>query len=739
METPLGHRGHERPVVPPPRPPSFVDLSVVEDVSDVTEAEVTNPVTISDDQTVTNFDELAHLIANTVTNATTAITTQDTDSSNKPTALPLSTKQSTVTFEATPPTTPPTATATTTHPSRSPIQTIEIDNEYSPNLNDDDDITVETRASNCTTSTNATSTSKKCAVKYLPLRKDNKFKYFNFMWPYPDADSLRQIKEVACAGTSGKTVEYCGFALEMGERGMPHYQGVFYVKNPRNVTGVYKLFDTKKTRPQMRDGVVVQPEKLVKNRANIIPVGAKADKNRKGAFVQVRGANPWNAYQYIMKGAMAHDDWKRHKADIAFGYGKDLNLVFEFGTRPTEETHADLFVDKRGTRTDVNANSDFMMRLDELVNQHFVLDESQVNIKDTLEEEFPEHWQRWPDWCMRQIDRRSRPHKEKPREERVMETLRQWQSDLLEYLENTKYDGRIVRIYWDPEGGCGKSRFKHHYRSLYPQWCVYLSPGAKKDLVSQYRNQSVGKNVKVFIMDCPRCKGEKGVGIPYDMIEQLLDGELWVSKYDSDLMTAKPPLVVMFMNHEPNYTKLSIDRIQLFKFPEIDDPNPLLDKDGNRMCVRMPVEYIKQRWREQKEIDDLQKNMKLNKLRAAPVFNHHVGPPSNSSNTEEHNRFVTQEKEKYFLDRDTRNSTDLSLKENVNVGNTPTHHKDNATVKERERKKRRKSRRESEIDPDFMCRITDRPPSDVEGPVDMAGDPTGVQAHQRLKERFHTG
>ena len=458
----------------------------------------------------------------------------------------------------------------------SPVQEIEIDNNF---CLADDDITVETRTTVATTTRALT-----------PLRSDGKFYYFNFMWPYPNADSLHHLK-VVVGEKNSSSIKYFGFAMEVGEGGMPHYQGVFYVKNPRTVSAVSKLFNTKKKRPKMRAGEKLEGE--VGNCANITPVGAKPNKNKPGSFTQIKAlnCNPWTAFQYIMKGDQPHEEWEKYKSN-GLNYGKNLNMVYEKGTRPTKEMYEDILLDKRGQRTDVDQDSEFMSRLEELVDEHFV-QLKQIDIKDTLEEEFPKQFQRFPNWCLRQIERKTKCHKEQPLEDRILPKLYQWQQDLMKHLEPIP-DGRTIRIYWDPVGKCGKTKFKTHYRSLFPYWCVYLSPGAKKDLVSQYNDQSAGKDIRVFMMDCPRSKGNEGIGIPYDMIEQILDGELHVSKYMSVIVNHKPPHVVMFMNHEPDYTKLSLDRIQLFKFPEEDDPNPLLDKDGNRMCVRMSDEYIKE-------------------------------------------------------------------------------------------------------------------------------------------------
>jgi len=61
----------------------------------------------------------------------------------------------------------------------------------------------------------------------------------------------------------------------------------------------------------------------------------------------------------------------------------------------------------------------------------------------------------------------------------------------------------------------------------------------------------------VLFIDCPRSKSDT---LQYDFLEEVKDGFLMVTKYESRPLDFKPPHVVVFMNDEPDSTKLSDDR-----------------------------------------------------------------------------------------------------------------------------------------------------------------------------------
>lgn len=129
--------------------------------------------------------------------------------------------------------------------------------------------------------------------------------------------------------------------------------------------------------------------------------------------------------------------------------------------------------------------------------------------------------------------------------------LRRWQGELYDKLKLPP-DKRKIFFVVDRVGNQGKSWFSRYYCDLHEDAQI-LAPGKKADMAYMVR-----ENVRVFFLDCPRSK--QGEFIQYDFLEELKNGYVFSSKYESRCKKFPTPHIVVCMNEHPCMEKLSADR-----------------------------------------------------------------------------------------------------------------------------------------------------------------------------------
>lgn len=130
-------------------------------------------------------------------------------------------------------------------------------------------------------------------------------------------------------------------------------------------------------------------------------------------------------------------------------------------------------------------------------------------------------------------------------------TLYDWQEKLFEDLKGQVDDRKIIFIV-DLKGDTGKSWFCDYCESNLENVQI-LTPGKKADLAFEFK-----PGTKILFMDAPRSK--QNDFIQYDFLEDIKNGRIFSPKYESRMKYFERPHVVVFMNHRPDYEKLSEDR-----------------------------------------------------------------------------------------------------------------------------------------------------------------------------------
>lgn len=138
----------------------------------------------------------------------------------------------------------------------------------------------------------------------------------------------------------------------------------------------------------------------------------------------------------------------------------------------------------------------------------------------------------------------------------TIQSLRPWQKKTLDLLE-AQNDRQILFIL-DPEGGKGKSTLAKH---LMASGRAFMTRGGKITDIAHAWTKAPEHDIVIF--DMARCTGPEYW--PYMFMEQLKDGIIFTSKYDSATVVTSSKKIVVFCNEEPNRDKLTKDRYILYK------------------------------------------------------------------------------------------------------------------------------------------------------------------------------
>lgn len=129
------------------------------------------------------------------------------------------------------------------------------------------------------------------------------------------------------------------------------------------------------------------------------------------------------------------------------------------------------------------------------------------------------------------------------------ELNKEWQIKLKEELLK-KPDPRKIICYIDRKGGAGKTDFCIHMYDKHE--ANVLSVGRHTDLAYMLVDEP-----KIVLFDIPRSVEDY---ISWQIIEQIKNGFVTSGKYESKIKRFNKPHVVVFMNEDPDFNKLSKDR-----------------------------------------------------------------------------------------------------------------------------------------------------------------------------------
>jgi hypothetical protein len=132
-----------------------------------------------------------------------------------------------------------------------------------------------------------------------------------------------------------------------------------------------------------------------------------------------------------------------------------------------------------------------------------------------------------------------------------------WQQAVLDVLAETP-NRRKIHWIWEPTGNVGKSWLAKYI--MLTESAMLLESGKKADMAYIF----VQNPSKVVMIDLSRTSapvdGKDYLGAMYSLCENLKNGFVQSTKYQSTAGLYKVPHVIVFANWEPDYTKWSPDR-----------------------------------------------------------------------------------------------------------------------------------------------------------------------------------
>jgi len=132
---------------------------------------------------------------------------------------------------------------------------------------------------------------------------------------------------------------------------------------------------------------------------------------------------------------------------------------------------------------------------------------------------------------------------------------KEWQKNLEKQLTENEPDDRKIHWYWSEAGGTGKSSFVKYMYDTYQVGVV--NKGKYSDMINQIYN--FGDDVpEIILIDIPR--GMKAIS--YAALEDIKNGLVCNSKYETGTLRFNPPHIVVFCNFEIEAGRFSIDRIE---------------------------------------------------------------------------------------------------------------------------------------------------------------------------------
>lgn len=149
----------------------------------------------------------------------------------------------------------------------------------------------------------------------------------------------------------------------------------------------------------------------------------------------------------------------------------------------------------------------------------------------------------------------------------IISNLAPWMIEI-ENIIKSPADKRKVLWYWELKGGVGKSSFCKYLCVHYN--AIYIDEGKKSDIINIIYNIPKINSRSVIVIDVPRAN--KNV-VSYKAIEQIKNGMICNTKYETGMKLFNPPHIIIFSNYPPNTDELSEDRWHIVEIENTIETN----------------------------------------------------------------------------------------------------------------------------------------------------------------------
>nr|WAE42976.1 MAG: replication associated protein [Cressdnaviricota sp.] len=142
----------------------------------------------------------------------------------------------------------------------------------------------------------------------------------------------------------------------------------------------------------------------------------------------------------------------------------------------------------------------------------------------------------------------------------VISEFKPWQALILSIIKQP-VNKRTVHWFWEPIGGVGKSDLCKYL--VVKEDACFISSGKKGDIAySLAKRLESGKMIDLVICDLPR---ESCGHLSYGCFEDIKNGLVFSSKYESDVLVFNSPHLIILANWEPDFEQMSEDRWNIVK------------------------------------------------------------------------------------------------------------------------------------------------------------------------------
>lgn len=165
-------------------------------------------------------------------------------------------------------------------------------------------------------------------------------------------------------------------------------------------------------------------------------------------------------------------------------------------------------------------------------------------------------------YCSKEKTRNGAIYKSKnmilPKPLKVIETLRPFQQQLETLLLEEPNDREIIWVS-DEQGGIGKSALCRYLISKYN--ACYITEGKKSDIINIIYNYCETNYLTIVILDVPRANGNN---ISYKSLEEIKNGIICNTKYETGQKLINPPHIIVFANSHPDTSQFTSDRWKIY-------------------------------------------------------------------------------------------------------------------------------------------------------------------------------
>ncbi len=144
-------------------------------------------------------------------------------------------------------------------------------------------------------------------------------------------------------------------------------------------------------------------------------------------------------------------------------------------------------------------------------------------------------------------------------------SLNKWETYIQKNILDTKPDERSIYWFWENKGCAGKTVFQKWITLNYPNIIVTSGKiGDMKNGVLTYI-QNTNMYPKVVLVNIPRVNSGH---VSIAGLECIKDMFFYSTKYEGGQVCGPNPHIIVFANEEPEYHKLSEDRLKVFNINE---------------------------------------------------------------------------------------------------------------------------------------------------------------------------